>query len=268
VDNPIFHEEDAEVRLFGPGVQLPDVPVWIFDGSQLDGKMRPSLSRDEERLLFLRYNYARCTLDRWIPDPSIDGPSIAEKLWIDRVATEENRLVCANIGLVVLMMRNSRFVRLPFDDLLSVGCQVVLGCVRRFDVSFGWKFSTYVCCSIFKRFIRINRQESSRELAGSLDSEGEMGLLGVTKASSSVEDADDFAFVMSLTNRLTVMERTALWRRFDLDRMGANTLDEVGEQLGVTGERVRQIVEKACCKLRNSVNRRSHRRTDGNDNGR
>ena len=50
---------------------------------------------------------------------------------------------------------------------------------------------------------------------------------------------------------LTERERVVLTLRFDLDGNGIRTLDEVGEKLHVTRERVRQIEGQALKKLRN-----------------
>lgn len=56
-----------------------------------------------------------------------------------------------------------------------------------------------------------------------------------------------------LQNRLNPQERSVIRLRFGLDEEGAKTLDETGETLGLTRERIRQIQNLALRKLKESL---------------
>ena len=61
--------------------------------------------------------------------------------------------------------------------------------------------------------------------------------------------------VRRLAARLNAREWKILRLRFGLDGDGGKTLDEVGQILGLTRERIRQLQESALKKLRNSIER-------------
>lgn len=86
--------------------------------------------------------------------------------------------------------------------------------------------------------------------------EGEIGTLGDLLADPVSADAYEDVLdaiageeLRSLLGRLTERERDVLNARFGFDRP-AERLVEVGDRLGVSAERVRQIEERALSKLR------------------
>jgi len=74
-----------------------------------------------------------------------------------------------------------------------------------------------------------------------------------TKAAAPFEElakAGDTALVREVLASLTPRERTILAQRFGLDDDSPRTLEEIGQDFGVTRERIRQIQEEALKKLR------------------
>lgn len=65
-----------------------------------------------------------------------------------------------------------------------------------------------------------------------------------------VEDLDRFAHVLEWMDELNENEREILALRFGLDDREPQTLDTIGQQFGVTRERIRQIEAKSLMKLR------------------
>ena len=64
---------------------------------------------------------------------------------------------------------------------------------------------------------------------------------------------DDLKQVMALLDKMDKREATVLRMRFGLDNEEPKTLKEIGESLGLTRERVRQIESEALSKLSESL---------------
>lgn len=86
------------------------------------------------------------------------------------------------------------------------------------------------------------------------DGETELGDMVTGDERLSVEDAvvqsDIYNRLDEIVGTLSEREQYVIKRRFGLDGNEVQTLDEIGKQLGVTRERVRQIEAKAIRKLR------------------
>jgi RNA polymerase primary sigma factor len=82
----------------------------------------------------------------------------------------------------------------------------------------------------------------------------EMLMDGHTKTpDTEMVEADDLHHVLDLLDKMDKREATVLRMRFGLDDEGPKTLQEVGERLGLTRERVRQIESGALSKLSESM---------------
>lgn len=66
----------------------------------------------------------------------------------------------------------------------------------------------------------------------------------------TLADADDMQHVLELIKKMDEREATVLRLRFGLDGQEPMTLKQIGERLGLTRERVRQIESEALAKLR------------------
>lgn len=73
---------------------------------------------------------------------------------------------------------------------------------------------------------------------------------------SMIEDLDRFAHVLEWMDELTDNEKEILALRFGLDDREPQTLDTIGQQFGVTRERIRQIEAKSLAKLRKTLEER------------
>src|SRR5205814_9909982 len=67
-------------------------------------------------------------------------------------------------------------------------------------------------------------------------------------------EADDLHHVMDLLDKMDQREAAVLRMRYGLDEEEPKTLKEIGERLGLTRERVRQIESEALSKLYESMN--------------
>lgn len=75
----------------------------------------------------------------------------------------ENQLVEANLRLVVSIAKNYQYSSLSLMDLVQEGALGLIKAARRFDVSRGFKFSTYATWWV-KQFVRRAIQNQSRTI--------------------------------------------------------------------------------------------------------
>jgi RNA polymerase primary sigma factor/RNA polymerase sigma factor len=141
-----------------------------------------------------------------------------------------------------------------FFELVSDGNMSLIRAVEKFDYSRGNKFSTYASWAIMKNFARTipdGYKQRDRFRSGS----DEMFVAAEDNRSDQYEQESAQqtreAAVERILSRLDEREQKIIISRFGLDhRQEPRTLKEVGAEMGVTKERVRQIEARALMKLR------------------
>jgi RNA polymerase primary sigma factor len=104
--------------------------------------------------------------------------------------------------------------------------------------------------NIIKKAIRIQNSAPQSDQTDSGWSLDEMLMDGHTKTpDAEMVEADDLHHVLELLDKMDKREATVLRMRFGLDDEEPKTLKEIGECLGLTRERVRQIESEALSKL-------------------
>jgi RNA polymerase primary sigma factor len=107
---------------------------------------------------------------------------------------------------------------------------------------------------IIKKAIRVYNSAPQTEQAEAGWSLDEMLMDGHSKApDNEMVEADDLHHVLDLLDKMDKREATVLRMRFGLDDEEPKTLKEIGERLGLTRERVRQIESEALSKLSESM---------------
>lgn len=262
VPHESFASWEMEERLFGEGVRV-DVPKWRHYDEPAEGvpaslPRKRRLTVQEETVLFLRYNYARYRLSllaRAQQRRHRDERADEMVHWFRRAQDTRADLVEANLGLVLAMAKRLRGPDIEYWDLVSEGNLALLRSVEKFDVSRGYRFSTYACRAILKSFARFASKHARyrQRFPTEFDPSLEKSDYDVRKHEMQAEDILEDLRAVLARNRagLTGVELGIIWERFALREGGRRrTLAEVGKSVGLSNERVRQIQSLALGKIR------------------
>lgn len=234
------------------------VPVESAYLSRLDDS--PLLSAAEEAFLFRKFNFLkykaaklRETLDP--KKPKMCAMDEIERLWNEAVATKK-RLISANLRLVVSVVKKyGAGSLLSFNELVSDGNVSLMKAVEKFDYTTGNRFSTYATWALYRNFARTIPDERKRV---ERFRPGDVSLLELKQdhRSSPIQAARVCAEQTSQVERfmreLNERERKIVELRYGFGSVDSKpqTLRQVGQNMGVTKERVRQIEIRALEKMR------------------
>jgi RNA polymerase primary sigma factor len=255
ITHPSFDDPSARGSILAPSPGFePDRQDRILALNEFDadssGKNRMP-ARELEAHLFRKMNYLKCLAsrirDRFDPDLpcSVDLDEI-ERLQIEAVKLK-NEIVETHLRLVVSVAK--KHVRASYDlpERISDGTFALMQAVDRFDFSRGNRFSTYAYWSILNELSRHDRKERRREnqfLPLYLDS-----LASPDSASEGHEHKEAqnrrTAVVGRWLDRLDKRERRILARRYGLGGGPEQSMSQIGRDLGISKERVRQLVIRA-----------------------
>ncbi|MBN2447501.1 MAG: sigma-70 family RNA polymerase sigma factor [Phycisphaerae bacterium] len=268
VYNPVFELTDAEQTLMGPPPSERAAERHAAnDDSSVDVFAVTAdnmLEIDDERHIFLRLNYARhrvYEILRQSKSQRLTGEVARDLLkWQHAVMNIRNEIVRMNVPLVLAMVKRMKITGVDFADLISEGNLALLRAVDKFDCARGFKFSTYACRSILKSFARVAARTARYRghFPVEFDPTLEKGDAADRRRATIEEDCvEELKSILGQNGaRLSPVEQTVINARFSLDIDGTEiptdykTLEQVGEMIGVTKERVRQIQNKALLKLR------------------
>lgn len=233
-------------------------PIMAQDISVGPGR---SLTTEEEHILFYQINYARYKLcvvrRRLLRQGQWKTKDVHELLsWYNEQLTSRSKIVSCNMGLVLAMAQRAKYQGVEFTDLVSEGSMALLRSAEKFDCSRGFKFSTYACRAIFKGFSRVAKQ--TYRYYNHFPNQLETSMEKDDRATRQEQEerqylADEFrVIIQNNLADLTDIERSVVQMRFSLgeETPDPQTLKQVGFQLGLTKERIRQIQNKALAKLK------------------
>lgn len=226
--------------------------------SRLDDS--PLLSAAEEAFLFRKFNFLkfkaarlRETLDPKKPKMSVMEE--IERLWREAVATKK-RLISANLRLVVSVAKKyGAGSLLSFNELVSDGNVSLMKAVEKFDYTTGNRFSTYATWALYRNFARTIPDERKRV---ERFRPGDVSLLELKPDYRSAPRQAERVYVERTAqverfmSGLNERERAIVEMRYGFGSVDSKpkTLRQVGQCMGVTKERVRQIEIRALEKMR------------------
>ena len=264
VYDPCFDAPDAERMILAsqalilkPSHPKTDGPVGLPPYLASLYRDAALLSREEEVDLFRKMNYLkhRASKLREALDPARAKSSDLDE--IERLQEEalavKNRIIRANLRLVVSIAKKRVAPARDLFELISDGNMSLIHAVEVFDFSRGFKFSTYASWAIIKNYARTIPAEKDRRVRF-VTGLGEMFEDTADPRCDEQEYESDRRCtqeaVQGLLGRLDDRERRILVNRYGLGGAGELTLEQLGRELGITKERVRQIESRAQDKLR------------------
>jgi RNA polymerase primary sigma factor len=249
-----------------PSFEDPAAPdVILAESKEAHGRAAPRpagrtdatlLSRDQEAYLFRKMNYLKSRASRLRERLDPDRPSPGDLDEIERLLSEaaavKNRIVEMSLRLVVSIAKTRVSSGHDLQECVSDGNLALVQAVDGFDFARGNKFSTYATLAIRHQLAR-NRRRSDRRLGRSLVPYGEM--LTVPEPDLDEQDREEVRDRMTSAVRrwlgwLGERERRVLASHFGIDGAPRRTLTQIGQELGISKERVRQIEDRARAKLR------------------
>lgn len=221
----------------------------------------PLLSREQEYHLFRKMNYLKHVANRLRSELDAKAPAVAlmdqiEKLYEESVSVK-NKIVQSNLRLVVSIAKRHVAPSEDIFTLISDGNMSLIRAVEKFDYARGNKFSTYATWAIMKNFARTIPDEFRHRDRFRTSSEEVFTIHEDNRADNfaiEIDQATRATQIQKILHTLDEREQQIIVRRFGLDhRFEPLTLKEVGEEMGVTKERIRQLEARALSKLRSAA---------------
>jgi len=262
IKNKLFDKEDAYKMLFTNAKSIPNMPSYKDykpATSSTIGKKAIVLTKEQEILVFLQYNYSRlmiCRLKEYIKTkPS--RPKIINMIeWYRKSLAIRDCIVLCNIRLAIDRVHKSGMSYIGLDELYSDAFFTLLAAIDGFDVSKGQKFSTYAYWSIVRAFGKLAKARSKR-----------LSIVpGVVDGNSSKDFIDrqdnDTLYLIELLTKildknladLTPCEIKVIEQRY-LHNQKRPSVEEVSVYLDMKKHQVSQTEKNAMRKIRRVIER-------------
>ena len=267
IDDPLYHQEDAENIVESLAKQQETIEAAAADQVRLPRDVpstlaslcaTPPLSPARERAMFIKLNFHKMrfvTMRRKLePQFARNRDLTMLEAHLKRATETKNQILRANLRLIVSVARKHLRAGLSLMELVSDGTMTMMRALDSFDVHRGHKFSTYATLALMKGFARSVPQmlaRRARGTSGAVGADVDQRVLEVADRRIPVA-AERFLAreeVGQLLRRLDTRERDVLRGHFGLDEGSPATYEQLGQRLGLSKERVRQIEQVALAKL-------------------
>lgn len=266
-DNPLFTQRGIEESLFTFEAGEPELPStnWyapsLSEEMQRDkaGRLEP-MSREQEHLMFLRMNYCKrklAMLERYYRSRPLTRAGARQFCeWHRRYMHYREYITRKNLGLFYLIAKKLPLHKLDWAEVVSESNNCLLRAVDGFNVERGFKFSTYACQALARELGRMAEKAARHRKHNPVSLDPKLEKSNWETQRRRISELDSAAQVKHIVDLnladLNHAEQIVIRRRFNWEGTDEEplTLDEVGQIIGVTRERIRQIQNKAFMKIR------------------
>ena len=215
------------------------------------------LTKDEEQFYFRRMNWLkfRAASERGRLDRH--RATVRQMDRVDGLLTEAETvkavLITSNLRLVVSIAKKFVDSSWTFEELVSEGNVALMRAVEKFNFALGNRFSTYATYAVQRHFFRLS-QRGRRLRARFVSDDAALASQAVEPPAAvqpSTAQIDSLKTLFAgFLQELEPRERRIVVARFGFDGKAPRTFRELGAQMGVCKERIRQIQGRAMEKLK------------------
>jgi RNA polymerase sigma factor (sigma-70 family) len=290
--NPLFDHPDAEniILTVLPAEALAKAQASVLAGTDaaagdvymariprdLPGYLQevfrqPVMPHELETDAFRRFHYLRykaAKRQEWMDIHEATADEVEEIENLLAQANElKNQLVQANLRVAVHVARKHQRPDRPLPELVSDATIWLMRAVEKFDFARpggAARFSTYASYAMMKNFARDRAEQLTRRDSHLVTGQQELiNAVGAREGEATGEQLDAAGLqseLRSVIEELSQRERELLARHYGLDEhTPAMSLAEIGDKMGITKARVRQLEERALRKLRHLLEKRSEK---------
>lgn len=218
-------------------------------------------SLEEERYWFELMNFLkyRAEHDRRLLDLSRLDIALVKRIEadLDEALRIRNQITESNLRLVVALARRLSETPDQLPELISEGMPPLIRSVELFNVATGNHFSTYATWSVRNEMLRfLKKHRFTRQTSMN---EGSCLIENIPdhrsrNASDELESSGDYQLIHDALTSLTEREKLVIEARFGLDGQRRRpSFAAIGAEIGICGERVRQLIKLAVSKLRSEI---------------
>lgn len=233
---------DSRIRTKSAAEMAINVVEWIKTGEGFDKK-------PDEQILFRALH--TCAWRTTRKPRKVKVTCKERRQWAKRWRTIREHLVRANLGLVFMLLTRFPSPQAFEDDMRSDALMALGRAVERFNPWRGIKFSTFACNVIVRDLVR--RSKSAGRHQRLFPTQHEAWHETPEVSTDPLQELRTDRLRRAINNNLaelTDLESAIIAQRFPRTHTERQTLQELGNTLGMSKERVRQIEMRAIDKLR------------------
>ena len=215
------------------------------------------ISKDEEQFYFRRMNWLKFRTAKVRKKMNPRRATLKQidraEGWLTEAETVKAILVTSNLRLVVSIAKKFVDITNSFEELVSDGNVALIRAVEKFNFALGNRFSTYATYAIQRHFYRMSQKGRQLRTRFVCDDESLRSKPSDPPSADSCSPAQIDVlkqFFGQFLAELEPREKEIVVARFGFDGNPPRTFRELGAEMGVCKERIRQIQGRAMEKLR------------------